>query len=104
VRFDKSVDVDLVGADELPATGKKLTNWEAKSLQTFQSGATKIRFTIENVLFASAGAKSGYAFIEKKYVGLTVSAVPEPESYAMMLAGLGLMGTIARRRSKAKAV
>lgn len=28
--------------------------------------------------------------------------VPEPESYAMLLAGLGLMGTIARRRSKAR--
>ncbi len=27
-----------------------------------------------------------------------VSAVPEPESYAMMLAGLGLMASIARRR------
>jgi PEP-CTERM motif len=29
---------------------------------------------------------------------LTVSAVPEPESYALLLAGLGLMGVIARRR------
>jgi PEP-CTERM motif len=30
----------------------------------------------------------------------SVSAVPEPETYAMMLAGLGLMGTIARRRKQ----
>ncbi len=29
----------------------------------------------------------------------TVTPVPEPESYAMFLAGLGLMGAIARRRS-----
>lgn len=28
------------------------------------------------------------------------AAVPEPESYAMFLAGLGLMGLLARRRSK----
>ena len=30
--------------------------------------------------------------------GLTVVAVPEPETYAMMLAGLGAMGFMARRR------
>jgi hypothetical protein len=30
------------------------------------------------------------------------SAVPEPETYSMLLAGLGLMGAIARRRNKAK--
>ena len=32
-----------------------------------------------------------------------VTAVPEPESYAMLLAGLGLMGAIARRRSNKSA-
>ena len=29
---------------------------------------------------------------------VTVTAVPEPESYAMIMAGLGLMGFIVRRR------
>lgn len=38
------------------------------------------------------------------YTGsLTVTAVPEPETFAMLLAGLGLMGAIARRRNKANA-
>ncbi|MBL8487241.1 MAG: DUF642 domain-containing protein [Rhodocyclaceae bacterium] len=32
---------------------------------------------------------------------VSVHAVPEPETYAMMLAGLGLMGAIARRRRMA---
>lgn len=34
---------------------------------------------------------------------VSVSAVPEPETYAMLLAGLGLMGTIARRRKSNQA-
>lgn len=34
----------------------------------------------------------------------TVTAVPEPETYAMLLAGLGLVGGIARRRRGAKLV
>lgn len=33
---------------------------------------------------------------------LLVEAVPEPETYAMLLAGLGLMGVVARRRSASK--
>lgn len=32
--------------------------------------------------------------------GLVVSAVPEPESYAMLLAGLGIVGAVARRKSR----
>lgn len=36
-------------------------------------------------------------------VNLSVAAVPEPETYALLLAGLGLMSTIARRRSRSSA-
>jgi hypothetical protein len=39
---------------------------------------------------------------QSDYTLVSVTAVPEVETYAMMLAGLGLMGTIARRRNKAK--
>jgi hypothetical protein len=31
---------------------------------------------------------------------IEISPVPEPESYAMLLAGLGMMGFVARRRAK----
>lgn len=41
------------------------------------------------------GGRHGY-----QHVAIT-SAVPEPETYAMMLAGLGLMGAIVRRRKNA---
>ncbi|MBK7006138.1 MAG: FxDxF family PEP-CTERM protein [Burkholderiales bacterium] len=33
----------------------------------------------------------------------SVTSVPEPETYAMLLAGLGVMGAIARRRKAARA-
>lgn len=37
-----------------------------------------------------------------QYTGsLTVSAIPEPETYALMLAGLGAVGFLARRRRSA---
>lgn len=35
-------------------------------------------------------------------VTAVAAPVPEPESYAMLLAGLGVMGTIAMRRNKSK--
>lgn len=46
------------------------------------------------------GQMNGLAFIGANY---NVTAVPEPETFAMLLAGLGLMGGIARRRNKAAA-
>ena len=32
---------------------------------------------------------------------ISVAAVPEPETYAMLFAGLGLLGVVARRRQTA---
>lgn len=36
---------------------------------------------------------------DDRLVMISVSAVPEPEPYAMFLAGLGLMGAVAHRRA-----
>jgi hypothetical protein len=64
-----------------------------------------VNLTIENLLYASTTTLGSAAFIEKKFAGSTViiSAVPEAETYAMMLAGLGLVGFMARRRRLASA-
>jgi FtsP/CotA-like multicopper oxidase with cupredoxin domain len=65
------------------------------------SGDTSNGYSRGNV-FANSGYQSfsDYDYTFRTYSG-TVSAVPEAETYAMMLAGLGLMGAVARRR-KAK--
>ncbi len=47
--------------------------------------------------FENAGNDNVGALLDN----VSIQAVPEPETYAMMLAGLGLMGAIARRRKAA---
>ncbi len=59
---------------------------------TANSGSTLLTFT--------SGA-SGYSGAEIDNVSVT--AVPEPQSYALMLAGLGLMGAVVRRRKNKSA-
>jgi hypothetical protein len=52
----------------------------------------------------SAQSSLGHFYAEANVDGLSVSAVPEPETYAMLLAGLGLVGALARRRRRQRAV
>lgn len=66
-----------------------------------QVGTTKATVSIYNILGAWAVASNdGYASIGKTNVVLdvNVAAVPEPQSFAMLLAGLGIVGAVARRR------
>jgi len=72
-------------------------------------GFTPIAYTAGPVvlkLFGIAGPDfAAGSSIAASYSGtLNISAVPEPETYAMLLAGLGLMGFIAYRRKKAEAI
>lgn len=82
-------------------TGQVLTNvagaptgnvWQQYTGLVQLNGSTALKFFATGVSDSVGGSLDN----------VSVTAVPEPESYAMMLAGLALMGTIARRR-KSKA-
>ena len=69
---------------------------------TFNGSGTLISY----LTFSATGGRSAISGLTYNYDGLTgggntdIPAVPEPETYAMLLAGLGLMGAIARRRKQ----
>lgn len=52
---------------------------------------------VYSLSFANAGGDNIGALLDN----VSVTAVPEPETFALMLAGLGLLGAVARRKAKA---
>ncbi|WON72622.1 FxDxF family PEP-CTERM protein [Nitrosospira sp. Is2] len=80
-------DDTLLGSSAGTGAGDSLTLNYDQPL----SGASFI--TVTGISNGSAGAI---------YAGAMAAAIPEPETYAMLLAGLGLMGAVVRRRSNRK--
>jgi len=87
----------------------KLTSWNgfvAHAGQSFDlldwgSAAGNFVSIDASGLQLAAGTKLDYSQLYNNgTIGVT-AAVPEPSTYAMLLAGLALMGTVARRRRKA---
>jgi hypothetical protein len=63
----------------------------------FNAGQNTLVFTLTNY----AGDSWNPAGLRVEYLSSTVAAVPEPETYAILLAGLGMIGVVVTRR-KAK--
>jgi hypothetical protein len=58
------------------------------------TGGSGTRMALESTITGFGGGPESYLIYN-------VAAIPEPETYALMLAGLGAMGFIAKRRRKA---
>jgi hypothetical protein len=96
VAADNSVVIKL--NDQVISTASGFTDWAAFSANSgFVSGVNTLDFVVTN--WAQNGGNPTGLRVE--FNSSNVAAVPEPETYAMMLAGLGLVGFTVRRR-KAK--
>lgn len=77
------------------------TNWQANAAIAVPTGwSNGVNLTIQNILVAHTEQLGGLAFVEKKFVGSAVvlTPVPEAQTYAMMLVGLGLVGFMVGRK------
>ncbi len=84
-------------------SGTVLSNWAAPGATNWQHFTTQFNVqsaVTQALVFKAVGQSDSYGGSIDN-VSIT-SAVPEPESFAMLLAGLWLVGTVARRRKAKK--
>lgn len=90
--FDKSFSVISSGPNFWGYTGYTVTGNSFSGKE--YNGVLKFAGTHSSLSFSINQPEYWHGF----NVGAAVAAVPEPESYAMFLAGIGLLGAVARRR------
>ncbi len=93
----------LTGGCNLNNADSRLTQGEeVKWTSTFRYAQTPLLASPGMSLKVQGYKWDGLSSASAEYTSV-VSSVPEPETYAMLLAGLGLMAGVARRKQKYKA-
>lgn len=101
------ITASITARAPMTTPGLPTQNWTATAFTDVSGlGARGLNVSVENILIASTSTQTSLAFVEKKFVGLTVGTlvatpVPEADSHAMILAGLVLVSWIAMRRRAA---
>lgn len=96
-----------IGNGENRLTNGESVDWISSNFDFTKLGASDSPFavhingvTVPKLNFRSSSDENEFEDENRLSGWYTLSPVPEPETYAMMLAGLGVMGAVARRKKK----
>jgi hypothetical protein len=80
--------------------GNVQADWTQISFQAaaIPAGTQAVRFFINTAVGPLLDDRSNAIYIDDVQLALTTAPVPEPETYALLLAGLGIVAASARRR------